>query len=174
MTLHTNTTMHPKQQSGAGTAGLPGLTTRCAFYFHIHASATECSETLQDQSIPCQAFAEAMGWKFEDEHRYVDHGRFGEKRPALKTLTRAAFTDPPPFQVVIVEDFSFLFYDTTALSQFKRMFTRNGVRIVSVSEELRRCDDGLAAKVFERVEHHAFAMMDPKDRARLERKRRRA
>src|SRR5450631_3905640 len=69
---------------------------------------------------------------------YVEPGASAtdDRRPEFQRMIEAATTKPPAFGVVLVHSFSRFFRDQFQLEFYVRRLAKNGVRLVSITQEL--------------------------------------
>jgi site-specific DNA recombinase len=80
--------------------------------------------------------AASRGWEIVTD--YVEPGvsATDDRRPEFQRLIDAATTKPPAFDVVLVHSFSRFFRDQFQLEFYVRRLAKNGVRLVSITQEL--------------------------------------
>lgn len=119
----------------------------CAIYGRV--STTKQAE--ENASIPvqleeCRRYAEAQGWPVFKE--YVDAGASAHLemvRPQFNAMIDAGLTPNPPFQVILVYDYS-RFYRNVGQSEVTRFQLQlNGVQVQSVTQPIE--DDGLSGSL---------------------------
>jgi Resolvase, N terminal domain len=59
-----------------------------------------------------------------------------DRRPEFQRMIDAATTKPPAFDVILVHSFSRFFRDQFQLEFYVRRLAKNGVRLVSITQEL--------------------------------------
>ena len=69
-----------------------------------------------------------------------------DRRPAFQKMIDAAMTKPAPFQVILVHSFSRFFRDQFQFEFYARQLAKNGVRIISITQEVGDDPMGLMAR----------------------------
>jgi len=89
-----------------------------------------------DQRRQAKAYCASRGWEIVAE--YVEPGvsATDDRRPEFLRMIDAATTKPPAFNVILVHSFSRFFRDQFQLEFYVRRLAKNGVRLVSITQEL--------------------------------------
>jgi site-specific DNA recombinase len=127
---------------------------RAALYLRVSTGRqAEADLSIPDQRRQALAFCAARGWDVAIE--FVEPGASGmdERRPELQRLLDMALAETPPFNVVVVHSFSRFARDHFALEFQVRRLKKNGVRLVSITQDLG--DDPMGAMV-----RQVFALFD--------------
>src|SRR5450631_3282492 len=110
---------------------------RAALYLRVSTSR----QADNDLSIPAQrrqakAYCTSRSWEIVGE--YVEPGASAtdNRRPEFQRMIDAATMKPPMFDVIVVHSFSRFFRDQFQLEFYVRRLAKNGVRLVSITQEL--------------------------------------
>src|ERR1700732_2576164 len=81
-------------------------------------------------------YCTSHGWEIVGE--YVEPGASAtdDRRPEFQRMIDAATVKPPAFDVILVHSFSRFFRDQFQLEFYVRRLAKNGVRLVSITQEL--------------------------------------
>jgi DNA invertase Pin-like site-specific DNA recombinase len=92
--------------------------------------------SIPDQRRQAKAYCASRGWEIVAE--YVEPGASAtdDRRPQFQRMIDAATTKPPPFDVILVHSFSRFFRDQFQLEFYVRRLAKDGVRLVSITQEL--------------------------------------
>ncbi len=129
-------------------------TKRAALYLRVSTDRQAKADlSIPDQRRQALKFCAARGWEVAIE--FVEPGASGtdDRRPELQRLLDMATTGGSPFDVVIVHSFSRFARDHFALEYHVRRLRKNGVRLVSITQELG--DDPMSVMV-----RQVFALFD--------------
>jgi site-specific DNA recombinase len=127
---------------------------RAALYLRVSTGRqAEADLSIPDQRRQALAYCVARGWEVAIE--FVEPGASGmdERWPELQRLLDMALTEAPPFSVVVVHSFSRFARDHFALEFQVRRLRKNGVRLVSITQDLG--DDPMSVMV-----RQVFALFD--------------
>lgn len=114
-----------------------GVLVRAALYLRVSTGRQATSDlSIPDQRRQLQAYCEAKGWEATLE--YVEPGNTAtdDRRPSFQSMIEAALIKPPAFDVILVHSFSRFFRDQFQFEFYVRKLAKNGVRLVSVTQEL--------------------------------------
>ena len=80
---------------------------RCAVYAR-YSSDQQSPLSIDDQLRVCREYAERQGWSIAEEQVYKDEALSGagSDRPGFTRLIRAALSQPPPFDTILIDDTS--------------------------------------------------------------------
>lgn len=92
--------------------------------------------SVPDQRRQLEAFSAGRGWKVAAEFLEPGNTATDDKRPAFQEMIEAAMAKPPPFDVILVHSFSRFFRDQFLFEFYVRKLAKNGVRVVSITQEL--------------------------------------
>ncbi|RVH60113.1 recombinase family protein [Sinorhizobium meliloti] len=127
---------------------------RAALYLRVSTGRqAESDLSIPDQRRQATEFCKARGWEVAAE--FVDAGLSGtdENRPELQRLLELATGGGSPFDAVVVHSFSRFARDHFALEHAVRRLRKNGVRLVSITQDLG--DDPMSVMV-----RQVFALFD--------------
>ena len=119
------------------TARHTGVQTRAALYLRVSTGQQATNDlSIPDQRRQLEAYCEAKGWEAAAE--YVEPGNTAtdDRRPSFQSMIEAALIKPPGFDVVVVHSFSRFFRDQFQFEFYVRKLAKNGVRLVSITQEL--------------------------------------
>lgn len=122
-----------------------------AFYLRVSSSKQVKNELpLEGQRREMEQWCRENGYHFADEFVYADKAITGEteNRPALQDLMSVALRKKPPFSVIICWAFSRFMRNEDESMIHKALLKKNGVRVVSISEQI---PEGPYASVIERL-----------------------
>ena len=110
---------------------------RAALYLRVSTvRPAEHDVSIPDQRKQGEAYCAARGYQLVET--YVDAGlsATNDHRPEFQRMIEAGTTKPARFDVVIVHSFSRFFRDHVELEFHVRKLARNGVRLVSITQEM--------------------------------------
>jgi site-specific DNA recombinase len=110
---------------------------RAALYLRVSTGRQADNDlSIPDQRRQARAYCASRGWEIVAD--YVEPGvsATDDKRPEFQRMIDAATTKPPTFDVIVVHSFSRFFRDQFQLEFYVRRLARNGVRLVSITQEL--------------------------------------
>ena len=110
---------------------------RAALYLRVSTGRqAEQDLSIPDQLRQAKAYCQAKGWVIDSE--FVEPGATAtdDKRPEFQRMMDAASAKPSPFNVILVHSFSRFFRDHFELEFYVRRLAKNGVRLVSITQDL--------------------------------------
>jgi site-specific DNA recombinase len=110
---------------------------RAALYLRVSTGRqAESDLSIPDQRRQLEAFCAGKGWPVAKV--YVEPGSTAtdDRRPSFQEMIEDALIKPPPFNVIIVHSFSRFFRDQMQFEFYIRKLAKNGVRLVSITQEL--------------------------------------
>jgi site-specific DNA recombinase len=110
---------------------------RAALYLRVSTGRqAENDLSIPDQRRQAKAYCTSRGWEIVGD--YVEPGvsATDDRRPEFQRMIDAATTKPPAFDVILVHSFSRFFRDQFQLEFYVRRLGKNGVRLVSITQEL--------------------------------------
>ncbi len=110
---------------------------RAALYLRVSTSRQADNDlSIPDQRRQAQAYCKSRGW--EGVADFVEPGQSAtdDRRPEFQRMIDAATTKPPAFDVIVVHSYSRFFRDQFQLEFYVRRLAKNGVRLVSITQEL--------------------------------------
>jgi DNA invertase Pin-like site-specific DNA recombinase len=96
----------------------------------------ESDLSIPDQGRQLRAYCEGKNWPVAEEFIEPGNTATDDRRPAFQQMIDAAMAKPPPFQVILVHSFSRFFRDQFLFEFYARKLAKNGVRIVSITQEV--------------------------------------
>ena len=114
-----------------------GVQTRAALYLRVSTGRQAVNDlSIPDQRRQLEVYCEANGWAATAE--YVEPGNTAtdDRRPSFQSMIEAALTKPPAFDMIVVHSFSRFFRDQFQFEFYVRKLAKNGVRLVSITQEL--------------------------------------
>lgn len=111
--------------------------TRAALYLRVSTGRqAESDLSIPDQQRQLGAYCATKGWVVDQEFVEPGNTATDDKRPQFQTMIDLALTKPSPFSVILVHSFSRFFRDQFQFEFYARKLARNGVRIISITQEL--------------------------------------
>jgi site-specific DNA recombinase len=110
---------------------------RAALYLRVSTGRQADSDlSIPDQRRQAKGYCVSRGWEIVSD--YVEPGASAtdDRRPEFQRMIDAATTKPPAFDVILVHSFSRFFRDQFQLEFYVRRLAKNGVRLVSITQEL--------------------------------------
>lgn len=110
---------------------------KAALYLRVSTGRqAESDLSIPDQRRQLTAYCETKDWIVGEEFVEPGNTATDDKRPQFQTMIDAALSKPPPFTVILVHSFSRFFRDQCQFEFYARKLARNGVRIISITQEL--------------------------------------
>ena len=110
---------------------------RAALYLRVSTGRQADNDlSIPDQRRQAKGYCASRGWEIVAD--YVEPGvsATDDRRPEFQRMIDAATTKPPAFDVIVVHSFSRFFRDQFQLEFYVRRLAKNGVRLVSITQEL--------------------------------------
>lgn len=110
---------------------------RAALYLRVSTGRQADSDlSIPDQRRQAKGYCASRGWEIVAD--YVEPGASAtdDRRPEFQRMIDAATVKPPAFDVILVHSFSRFFRDQFQLEFYVRRLAKNGVRLVSITQEL--------------------------------------
>jgi site-specific DNA recombinase len=110
---------------------------RAALYLRVSTPRqAEHAVSIPDQRRQGEAYCQTRGYQLVET--YVEPGATAtnDRRPAFQQMIEAGTARPSAFDVVVVHSFSRFFRDHFELEFYVRKLAKNGVRLVSMTQEL--------------------------------------
>jgi len=110
---------------------------RAALYLRVSTGRqAESDLSIPDQRRQAKNYCASRGWEIVAD--YVEPGASAtdDRRPEFQRMVDAATVKPPAFDVILVHSFSRFFRDQFQLKFCVRRLAKNGVRLVSITQEL--------------------------------------
>lgn len=110
---------------------------RAALYLRVSTGRqAESDLSIPDQRRQLTAYCEAKSWAAAAEFVEPGNTATDDKRPAFQAMIDMATEKPAPVDVILVHSFSRFFRDQFQFEFYVRKLARNGVRLVSITQEL--------------------------------------
>src|ERR1700684_3405690 len=110
---------------------------RAALYLRVSTGRQADNDlSIPDQRRQAKGYCTSRGWEIVAD--FVEPGATAtdDRRPEFQRMIDAATTKPPAFDVVLVHSFSRFFRDQFQLEFYVRRLAKNGVRLISITQEL--------------------------------------
>ncbi len=110
---------------------------RAALYLRVSTGRQADSDlSIPDQHRQAKGYCASRGWEIVAD--YVEPGASAtdDRRPEFQRMIDAATAKSPPFDVILVHSFSRFFRDQFQLEFYVRRLAKNGVRLMSITQEL--------------------------------------
>lgn len=110
---------------------------RATFYLRVSTGRQADNDlSIPDQRRQAKAHCASRGWEIVAD--YVEPGASAtdDRRPEFQRMIDAATTKPTAFDLIVVHSFSRFFRDQFQLEFYVRRLAKNGVRLVSITQEL--------------------------------------
>lgn len=113
------------------------VATRAALYLRVStARQAEHDVSIPDQRRQGEAWCEARGYQLVETFVEPGNTATNDRRPEFQRMIEAGTSKPAPFDVVLVHSFSRFFRDAFDMEYYYRKLAKNGVRLVSITQEL--------------------------------------
>lgn len=115
----------------------PNVALRAALYLRVSTSRqAEHDVSIPDQRKQGEAWCEARGYQLADVFVEAGASATNDRRPEFQRMIEAGTSKPAPFDIVVVHSFSRFFRDHFELEFYVRKLAKNGVRLVSITQEM--------------------------------------
>ena len=115
----------------------PPTAPSAALYLRVSTGRQADSDlSIPDQGRQLRAYCQAKAWPVAEEFVEPGNTATDDRRPAFQQMIDAAMAKPPPFHVILVHSFSRFFRDQFQFEFYARKLAKNGVRIVSITQEV--------------------------------------
>ncbi len=110
---------------------------RAALYLRVStARQAEHDVSIPDQRKQGEAYCVARGYELTETFVEPGNTATNDRRPEFQRMIEAGTSKPSPFDVVVVHSFSRFFRDAFEMEYYYRKLGKNGVRLVSITQEL--------------------------------------
>ena len=110
---------------------------RAALYLRVSTSRqAENDLSIPDQRRQAKAYCTSHGWEIVADYIEPGASATDDRRPEFQRMIDAATAKPPMFNVIVVHSFSRFFRDQFQLEFYVRRLAKNGVRLISITQEL--------------------------------------
>jgi site-specific DNA recombinase len=110
---------------------------RAALYLRVSTGRQADNDlSIPDQRRQGKGYCTSRSWEIVAE--YVEPGASAtdDRRPEFQRMIDAATAKPPMFDAIVVHSFSRFFRDQFQLEFYVRRLAKNGVRLISITQEL--------------------------------------
>ena len=115
----------------------PAAAKRAALYLRVSTGRqAEQDLSIPDQRRQAHAYCQARGYSATAEFVEAGASATDDRRPEFQKMMDAAAAKPPTFDTIIVHSFSRFFRDQFQLEFYVRRLAKNGVRLVSITQDL--------------------------------------
>ena len=115
----------------------PAVKLRAALYLRVStARQAEHDVSIPDQRRQGEVYCEARGYDLVETYVEPGASATNDKRPEFQRMMEAGTAKPAAFDVVVVHSFSRFFRDHFELEFYVRKLAKNGVKLVSMTQEL--------------------------------------
>jgi site-specific DNA recombinase len=119
------------------TASASAIPQRAALYLRVStARQAEHDVSIPDQKRQGEAYCTSRGYQLVETYVEPGASATNDRRPEFQRMIEAGTSKPAPFDVVIVHSFSRFFRDHFELEFYVRKLAKNGVRLVSITQEM--------------------------------------
>jgi DNA invertase Pin-like site-specific DNA recombinase len=119
------------------TVSQKGIATRAALYLRVStARQAEHDVSIPDQRRQGEAYCQSRGYQLIESYVEPGASATNDRRPEFQRMIEAGTSKPAPFDVVVVHSFSRFFRDHFELEFYVRKLAKNGVRLVSITQEM--------------------------------------
>ena len=110
---------------------------RAALYLRVStARQAEHDVSIPDQKRQGEAYCATRGYRLIETYVEPGASATNDRRPEFQRMIEAGTSKPAPFDIVIVHSFSRFFRDHFELEFYVRKLAKNGVRLVSITQEM--------------------------------------
>ncbi len=100
------------------------------------ARQAEHDVSIPDQKRQGESYCQSRGYQLAETYVEPGASATNDRRPEFQRMIEAGTSKPAPFDVVIVHSFSRFFRDHFELEFYVRKLAKNGVRLVSITQEM--------------------------------------
>jgi site-specific DNA recombinase len=110
---------------------------RAALYLRVStARQAEHDVSIPDQKRQGETYCASRRYQLVETYVEPAASATNDRRPEFQRMIEAGTSKPAPFDVVIVHSFSRFFRDHFELEFYVRKLAKNGVRLVSITQEM--------------------------------------
>ena len=118
-------------------AETPVIAQRAALYLRVSTvRQAEHDVSIPDQKRQGEAYCASRGYQLVETYVEPGASATNDRRPEFQRMIEAGTSKPAPFDVVVVHSFSRFFRDHFELEFYVRKLAKNGVRLVSITQEM--------------------------------------
>lgn len=115
----------------------PTVALRAALYLRVSTPRqAEHDVSIPDQRKQGEAWCASRGYQLVETYVEPGNTATNDRRPEFQRMIEAGTSKPAPFDVVLVHSFSRFFRDAFDMEYYYRKLAKNGVRLVSITQEL--------------------------------------
>ena len=115
----------------------PIVKQRAVLYLRVStARQAEHDVSIPDQKRQGETYCEARGYELVETYVEPGASATNDRRPEFQRLIEAGTAKPAAFDIVVVHSFSRFFRDHLELEFYVRKLAKNGVKLVSMTQEL--------------------------------------
>jgi DNA invertase Pin-like site-specific DNA recombinase len=112
-------------------------TVRAALYLRVSTGRQADSDlSIPDQRRQAKGYCASRGWEIITDYVEPGAAETDDRRLEFQRMIDVATAKPPAFDVILVHSFSRFFRDQFQLEFYVRRLAKNGVRLVSITQEL--------------------------------------
>lgn len=113
------------------------ITLRAALYLRVSTTRqAEHDVSIPDQKRQGEIYCQARGYQLVESYIESGASATSDRRPEFQRLIEAGTSKPALFDIVVVHSFSRFFRDHFELEFYVRKLAKNGVRLVSITQEM--------------------------------------
>ena len=110
---------------------------RAALYLRVStARQAEHDVSIPDQKRQGESYCQSRGYQLAETYVEPGASATNDRRPEFQRMIEAGTSKPAPFDVVVVHSFGRFFRDHFELEFYVRRLAKNGVRLVSITQEM--------------------------------------
>jgi DNA invertase Pin-like site-specific DNA recombinase len=110
---------------------------RAALYLRVSTGRQADNDlSIPDQRRQAKGYCASRGWEIVADYVEPGASAMDDRRPEFQRMIDAATAKPPAFDTILVHSFSRFFRDQFQLEFYVRRLAKNGVRLVSITQEL--------------------------------------
>ena len=115
----------------------PHVALRAALYLRVSTTRqAEHDVSIPDQKRQGEAWCASRGYQLVETFVEAGASATNDRRPEFQRMIEAGTGKPAPFDIVVVHSFSRFFRDHFELEFYVRKLAKNGVRLVSITQEM--------------------------------------
>jgi Resolvase, N terminal domain len=111
------------------------------------ARQAEHDVSIPDQKRQSEAYCASRGYQHVETYVEPGASATNDRRPEFQRTIEAGTAKPAPFDIVIVDSFSRFFRDHFELEFCVRKLAKNGVELVSITQEMPPCVGEVVARI---------------------------
>ena len=120
---------------------------RAALYLRVStARQAEHDISIRDQRRQGEAYCAARGHQLVETFVEPGSTSTNDRRPEFQRMIESGSAKPAPFDIVLVHSFSRFFRDHFELEFYVRKLAKNGIKLVSITQEIGDCRRRLSSR----------------------------